>query len=707
MNISFSSPEPNHSALLQKGSINPASNRPALSIASGNLSDSNRLDSADIRFGNRGGNRKRPWLAPLMTLILASGGMAGARYLGSDTPTTNVQPVEVQTADGKKAEEKPLFEEETGPKVKSVPLSKVDEVLERVKAGKIVKAELTKDGTIVFTRIDGKEITLRRPTDEDEDLRLREGIKPIILVTKMPDSSTGKTVLGLFVGFAPILLILYILGRSKNKMIPSTESQHKKALSSVRLSDVRGNPEAVKEAQSIINIINNRKANHVGAKLPKGVLMVGPPGTGKTLLAKAIAGECGVPFLEENGPEFVEMFVGRGAARVRDLFEKAKKQAPCIIFIDEIDAVGCNRGDVATNGKQEAAQTLNQLLIEMDGFDGNDEIMVLAATNRVDVLDPALTRSGRFDTEIYVPLPRESWQRRDILEKHLESKQAGNALASDVRIEKLADMTPGFSGADLENMVNQAAMTAFQRGATKISMKDFEEAALKMRLGLKQSNLTQEKERRKVAVHELAGHALVWLANPGEKLKRVSMIPRGTSLGHVEPDASTISETLPSYNDFLKMILLSMGGRAAEKALLEPGEFTPGAQNDLEKAREHIKKMLASAMFEGHYPSSDLASGRGLSSKEEAVVNRVLAEAEKTCREIIEKAEPGQLMTMIEKALSAGDDYVGEEANHLFSMHLGEDFSWESLYKITERFKQDPFGNWREKENPSAQKPAK
>ncbi len=354
----------------------------------------------------------------------------------------------------------------------------------------------------------------------------------------------------------------------------------------VTFKDVAGIEEAKAEVQEIIDFLRDpQKVTRLGGKIPKGVLLVGPPGTGKTLLAKAIAGEADVPFFSVSGSEFVEMFVGVGASRVRDLFEQAKKNAPCIIFIDEIDAVGRHRGAGLGGGHDEREQTLNQLLVEMDGFEGKEGIIVIAATNRPDVLDPALLRPGRFDRQIVVPSP-DVKGRLEILKVHTKNIP----LAEDVNLEVIARSTPGFSGADLANLVNEAALLAARKNRNKVTMEDFDEAKDKVLMGVeRKSMIISEEEKRNTAYHE-AGHTLVAKLTPGtDPIHKVSIIPRGRALG--------VTQQLPmddrytySKDYLLKTLRVLLGGRAAEELALN--HMTTGAGNDIERATELARKMV-------------------------------------------------------------------------------------------------------------------
>ena len=354
----------------------------------------------------------------------------------------------------------------------------------------------------------------------------------------------------------------------------------------ITFNDVAGLEEVKEELQEEIDFLKNpRKFSALGAKIPKGVLLVGPPGCGKTLLARAVAGEAGVPFFSVSGSEFVEMFVGVGAARVRDLFEQAKKYAPCIIFIDEIDAVGRQRGAGLGGGHDEREQTLNQLLVEMDGFDPNSGIIVIAATNRPDILDPALLRPGRFDRRIVVSYP-DVKEREAILKIHTRNKP----LADDINLSVLAKRTAGFTGADLENLVNEAALLAARRGKNKITMEELEESIDRVIAGpQKKSRVVSEREKRMIAFHE-TGHAIVADYLPHtDPVHRISIVSRGMALGYTL-QLPEEEKFLKTKEELLEEVSVLLGGRAAEELFI--GEKTTGAENDLRRSTEIVRKMI-------------------------------------------------------------------------------------------------------------------
>jgi cell division protease FtsH len=368
-------------------------------------------------------------------------------------------------------------------------------------------------------------------------------------------------------------------GKSRARLLSDKQAK-------VTFADVAGVDEAKEELQEIIEFLKDpQKFQKLGGRIPKGVLLMGPPGTGKTLLARAIAGEANVPFFSISGSDFVEMFVGVGASRVRDLFEQGKKNAPCIIFMDEIDAVGRHRGAGLGGGHDEREQTLNQLLVEMDGFESNDGVILIAATNRPDVLDPALLRPGRFDRQVVVARP-DVRGRVGILKVHTKKIP----LSPDVELETLARGTPGFSGADLANLVNEAALLAARKNKKLVDMGDFESSKDKVLMGVERKSMViSEKERRVTAYHE-AGHALVAKMIPGtDPIHKVTIIPRGRALGVTQQLPLEDKHNYP--REFLwNEIAILMGGRVAEELVL--GEITTGAGNDIERATELARKMV-------------------------------------------------------------------------------------------------------------------
>ena len=443
----------------------------------------------------------------------------------------------------------------------------------------------------------------------------------------------------------------------------------------VTFQDVAGADEEKEELREIVEFLREpQKYLDLGAHIPKGVLLVGPPGTGKTLLAKAVAGEAGVQFLSISGSDFVEMYVGVGASRVRDLFQQAKKSAPAIIFIDEIDAVGRQRGSGLGGGHDEREQTLNQLLVEMDGFGSNEGVVVLAATNRVDILDPALLRPGRFDRQVYVGLP-DIKGREEILQVHAKNKP----LAEDVDLRQIARGTAGFTGADLENLLNEAALLAGRRSESFITMKDLQESIIKVIAGPeKHSRVIPERERRLTAYHE-AGHAVVMHALPDlDPVHQITIVPRGEAGGMTiylpDEDRSYLSR---SY--MLDRIAGLLGGRAAEQLVL--GDISTGASNDISRATQLARKMVGTygmseqlgnvAFDAGHdevFIGKSMAQTRPYSEKTAAEmdgeIRRIMDDAYARCTAILEQYRP-QLVEVAEYLL-ANETMTAEEFEKVF-----------------------------------------
>ena len=414
---------------------------------------------------------------------------------------------------------------------------------------------------------------------------------------------------------------------SQMKVEKSTAQREKKTF-----ADVAGADEEKEELRELVEFLKNpARFNTLGARIPKGVLLVGPPGTGKTLIAKAVSGEAGVPFFSISGSNFVEMYVGVGASRVRSLFEKARKAAPCIVFIDEIDAVGRRRGGGNHGGNDEREQTLNQLLVEMDGFGSNAGVIVIAATNRADILDPALLRPGRFDRQVYVGAP-DIKGREAVLCVHARNKP----ISSDVRFGEIAKSTVGFTGADLENLLNEAALLAAKRGKQIIDMPDIEESIIKVVAGPeKKSRVLSLREKRLTAYHE-AGHALVTACLPTQRqVQQVSIIPRGRMGGYTltPPEEDKNYETRV---EMLEEICILLGGRVAESIAFD--DISTGASNDIERATEMAKSMVMKfGMSEQLGPvkyGSDELSGR-ISSEIDTEIQKIIESAQDKARAIL------------------------------------------------------------------------
>ncbi|MDQ3726406.1 MAG: ATP-dependent zinc metalloprotease FtsH, partial [Actinomycetota bacterium] len=467
------------------------------------------------------------------------------------------------------------------------------------KAGLIVEGKIeevdvnTKDNTLDVKRINGETFSTGYPPDGEEGLVTlleKNGVKTDV------HGSGGSSLLSLLTLILPFVLFfafwIFLMNQMQgggSKVMSFGKSKAKRMsvdAPKITFRDVAGVDEAVQELGEIKEFLENpKKFQALGARIPKGVLLYGPPGTGKTLLARAVAGEAGVPFFSISGSDFVEMFVGVGASRVRDLFEQAKQNSPCIIFMDEIDAVGRHRGAGMGGGHDEREQTLNQLLVEMDGFEMKDNIILIAATNRPDILDPALLRPGRFDRQVVVDRPDRKG-RKKILEVHTRGKPLGR----EIDLDTLAGQTPGFTGADLANLINEAALLTARSGSREITMKELEEGIMRVIAGPeKKTRVMSEKERLVTAYHEV-GHAIVGqLLENTDPVHKISIISRGQALGY------TIS--LPTEDKFLttraeltETMAMTLGGRAAEEIVF--GEITTGASNDLEKVTETAKQMV-------------------------------------------------------------------------------------------------------------------
>ena len=464
-------------------------------------------------------------------------------------------------------------------------------------------------------------------------------------------------------------------GKSKAKLINKEDGKNL-----VSFKDVAGLEEEKEELAEIVDFLKNpKKFINMGARIPKGVLLVGPPGTGKTYLSKAVAGEAGVPFFIMSGSDFVEMFVGVGASRVRDLFESAKKNAPCIIFIDEIDAVGRKRGAGLGGGHDEREQTLNQLLVEMDGFGTNEGVIVMAATNRADILDPAILRPGRFDRTVYVGKP-DVRARKAILGIHSRGKK----LADDVNLEVIAKRTPGFTPADLENLMNESALLAARRGETAISMEDIDEASIKVQAGpAKKSRVVSEKERKLTAVHE-SGHAIVSRLLPEEDpVHMITIIPRGMAGGFT----AYLPEDEISFMTKKKMeasIVSLLGGRVAESLVLD--DISTGASNDIERATKIARAMvthygMSEKLGTINYDSSenevfigrDLGRSRDYSERTAAEIDdevtRIINEAYAKCKKLLSEN--------LDKLLALSDALLEKET--IYSKDFEKIFNGEKL----------------------------
>jgi len=516
-----------------------------------------------------------------------------------------------------------------------------------------VKEVTIKGEEVLATTSEGKKIETAIPKGYDKiyDILTDNNVN----VKVIPVENHGW-IATLLISWLPIILFIGLwifmmrqMSGGANRAFSFAKSKAKVYLEEkpkVKLDDVAGMDEVKEEVKEIIDYLKDpQKFQKLGGRAPKGILFYGDPGVGKTLLAKAIAGEADVPFISASGSDFVEMFVGVGAARVRDLFETAKKHAPCLIFIDEIDAVGRARSGVSFGGgHDEREQTLNQLLVELDGFDSNEGIIVIAATNRPDILDPALLRPGRFDRQISVPKP-DVKGRYEILKVHVEKKNI--PLAEDVDLMVIARGTPGFSGADLENVVNEAALLAARRNKEKVGMQEFEDALDRIMMGLERKGMAiTPKEKEKIAYHE-TGHALVSvMLENADPLHKVSIIPRGMALG-VTVNLPEEDRHLYSKKDLMARILQLFGGRAAEEVFYGKDGITTGAENDLMRATELAYRMVASwGMFDEIGPihvsvnrNAGLFSPQGEPQISEETARKIDEQVNKILREAYEKAK--------------------------------------------------------------------
>jgi cell division protease FtsH len=470
----------------------------------------------------------------------------------------------------------------------------------KVKAKEISQVGLTSDRSkAIFTnQKDNSRVVVNLPNDPQLINILTENKVDIVVVPQADDSIWFRALSGLLLPGLLLVGVIFLFRRAQNG--PGNQAMNfgkSKARvqmepnSQVTFSDVAGIDQAKLELTEVVDFLKNAdRFTALGAKIPKGVLLVGPPGTGKTLLAKAVAGEAGVPFFSISGSEFVEMFVGVGASRVRDLFEQAKSQAPCIVFIDEIDAVGRQRGAGMGGGNDEREQTLNQLLTEMDGFEGNTGIIIIAATNRPDVLDSALLRPGRFDRQVVVDRP-DFAGRLEVMHVHAR----GKTLSKDVDLEKIARRTPGFTGADLANLLNEAAILAARRNLTEISMDEVNDAIDRILAGPeKKDRVMSEKRKTLVAYHE-AGHALVGALMPDyDPVQKISIIPRGRAGGLTwfTPSEERMESGLYSRSYLQNQMAVALGGRIAEEIIFGDEEVTTGASSDLQQVAKTARQMV-------------------------------------------------------------------------------------------------------------------
>ena len=456
-------------------------------------------------------------------------------------------------------------------------------------------AEVTVSGPDVYgTYTDGGKFYTYTPYDPPMIETLR---KNNVVVNAKPEDTSANTFWGIVISWFPMILLIGVwiffmrqanAGNSKAMSFGKSRARLLENSKKVTFADVAGCDESKQELEEVIDFLKDPgKFQRLGGKIPKGVLLVGPPGTGKTLLAKAVAGEADVPFFSISGSDFVEMFVGVGASRVRDMFAQAKKNSPCLLFIDEIDAVGRHRGAGLGGGNDEREQTLNQLLVEMDGFDENENVILIAATNRPDVLDPALLRPGRFDRQVVVPNP-DVKGREEILKVHVRKVP----LAKDVNLAVVARGTPGFSGADLANLVNEAALLAARRNKRKVTSKDFDDAKDKVLMGNERKSMAMDEQEKKLTAYHEAGHAICSLnVEETDPIHKATIVPRGRALGMVQqlPEKDQYSY---SRAKMLSRLIICMGGRAAEELKFGRDKVTSGASSDIAAATKLARSMV-------------------------------------------------------------------------------------------------------------------
>ncbi|HMM13058.1 MAG: ATP-dependent zinc metalloprotease FtsH [Parvibaculum sp.] len=511
---------------------------------------------------------------------------------------------------------------------------------------------------------DGRPFRTYAPSDPSLVNRLYEkGVQ----ITAKPSDENVPSIVGVLVSWFPMLLLIAVwiffmrqmqggggkamgFGKSKAKLLTERHGR-------VTFDDVAGIDEAKDDLTEIVEFLRDpAKFQRLGGRIPKGVLLVGPPGTGKTLLARAIAGEANVPFFTISGSDFVEMFVGVGASRVRDMFEQAKKNAPCIIFIDEIDAVGRHRGAGLGGGNDEREQTLNQLLVEMDGFEPNEGIILIAATNRPDVLDPALLRPGRFDRQVVVPNP-DVVGREKILKVHMKKVP----LAPDVDPRTLARGTPGFSGADLANLVNEAALMAARRGKRLVTMSEFEDAKDKVMMGAERRSMVMTEEEKRLTAYHEGGHALVALNMPAsDPVHKATIIPRGRALGMVMrlPERDQISVTREKLQADLAV---AMGGRIAEEVIFGHEKVTSGASSDIAMATKMAKAMVT------RWGMSDKLGPLAYHENEEEVFLGHSVSRQQNMSEETQRAIDGEVRRIVEEGYATARKII---TDHLDQLHV-------------------------------------
>mgnify|MGYP001422399242 CR=1 FL=1 len=531
------------------------------------------------------------------------------------------------------------------------------------------------DGRIVQVEIKGNEIegilsdgtTFNTYAPNDPNLVEKLTSKGVS-ITATPIEDKMPSLLGVLLSWFPMLLLIGVwiffmrqmqggkggamgFGRSKAKLLSEARGK-------VTFNDVAGIDEAKEEVEEIVEFLRDpRKFRRLGGKIPKGALLIGPPGTGKTLLARAIAGEADVPFFTISGSDFVEMFVGVGASRVRDMMEQGKKNAPCIIFIDEIDAVGRSRGAGLGGGNDEREQTLNQLLVEMDGFDTNEGVIIIAATNRPDVLDPALLRPGRFDRQVVVSLP-------DIIgrEKILKVHAKKISMAPDVNLRTVARGTPGFSGADLANLVNEAALLAARKNKRIVTYNEFEDAKDKVMMGAERRSMVMTEEEKKLTAYHEAGHAIVTINEKAAyPIHKATIIPRGRALGMVMqlPEKDEVSQTREQLH---AQMAIAMGGRVAEELIFGDDKVTTGAVSDIEQATKRARAMVMRAGL-----SKELGPVAYGENEEEVFLGRSVARQQNMSEETAKKVD-AEIRKFVDKGYDRAKKVLTEKIDDLHKL---------------------------------------
>ena len=489
-----------------------------------------------------------------------------------------------------------------------------------------------------------------------------------VSISAAPLEDKMPSLFGVLLSWFPMLLLIAVwiffmrqmqggkggamgFGKSKAKMMNELKGK-------VTFDDVAGVEEAKEEVEEVVQFLKDpKKFSRLGGKIPRGCLLVGQPGTGKTLLARAIAGEAGVPFFTISGSDFVEMFVGVGASRVRDMFEQGKKNSPCIIFIDEIDAVGRSRGAGLGGGNDEREQTLNQLLVEMDGFDTNEGVIIIAATNRPDVLDPALLRPGRFDRQVVVGLP-DIIGREKVLKVHVKKIK----MAPDVNLRTVARGTPGFSGADLANIVNEAALLAARKNKRLVTLTEFEEARDKVMMGSERRSMVMTEEEKKLTAYHEAGHAIVTInENAAHPIHKATIIPRGRALGMVMqlPEKDQISQTREQLH---AQLAIAMGGRVAEEIIFGEDKVTTGASSDIEQATQRARAMVMQAGL-----SKELGPVAYGSNEEEVFLGRSVARTQNMSEETSKKVD-SEIRKIVDKGYERARTVLTEKIDDLHKL---------------------------------------